>query len=327
MEFMINNGSRRNARSWISPHLFSPVSFLFSLLLVLCSISPLLSQRLQNDGYSCRANRPSFPDVSFASQNNRDTVYLRVDAVAPGTLTEVGLSKFATVFGVRVVGDDGVSDAKILYLATLLAELLDIREKGEPANFNLVKSLRRSHSMIVLVSDRKRLKMLSIRQYRPKELKCFSRAFHVAHEAVVKTDGSLEEVCPQDEGKKDRSRGLVGDFLVSKGYPATYPADAEIGIRMKEFFLKAKQKRWVNTGASNCQSSVCAEIAFQSWALSSALGSDKCWCLASKEWKFCTPKSMKRGFPELWGTLSQELVVNGVMQPDGVYNSNAVVRA
>eukprot|EP00922_Rhytidocystis_sp_ex-Travisia-forbesii_P031132 GHVS01045917.1.p1 GENE.GHVS01045917.1~~GHVS01045917.1.p1 ORF type:complete len:321 (+),score=29.76 GHVS01045917.1:351-1313(+) len=312
----------------LSPLIFAPVSFLLSSFLVLISTSSLpLSngQSLKNDGYNCMARRPSFPKHAFRAQPQDNKVYLRVDDLAPSSLNDAGLVKFASVFGIRVVGDSGVSDGKLIYLATLLAELLDIHDKGEPANLNLVKSLRRSHSMIALVSSSKRLKMLSIRQYRPKELKCFSRAFHVAHEAVVKTDGSREEVCPQDEGRKDRSRGLVGDFLVSKGYPATYPADAEIGIRMKEFFQTAKRNKWVNTGASNCQSSVCAEIAFQSWALSSALGSDQCWCLASREWKFCTPKSMKRGFPELWGTLSQELMFRGVMQPDGKYLSSAVV--
>eukprot|EP00922_Rhytidocystis_sp_ex-Travisia-forbesii_P029178 GHVS01042731.1.p1 GENE.GHVS01042731.1~~GHVS01042731.1.p1 ORF type:complete len:320 (+),score=48.90 GHVS01042731.1:209-1168(+) len=283
------------------------------------------AQTLKNDGYSCMANRPKFPKRAFSAQPNNDLVYLRVDPLEFSALSEAGLSKFASVFGVRVVGDGGVSDEKIIYLATLLAELLDIKAKGEPANLNLVKSLRRSNSMIVLVSNGRRLKMLSIRQYRPKELKCFSRSFHVAHEQVVKTDGSREETCPEDEGQKDRSRGLVGDFLVSKGYPATYPADAEIGIRMKQFFNTAKQQKWVNTGASNCRSSVCSEIAFQSWALSSALGSDKCWCLASREWKFCTPNSMKRGFPELWGTLSQELMFEGTMQPDSKYHSNAVI--
>eukprot|EP00922_Rhytidocystis_sp_ex-Travisia-forbesii_P036701 GHVS01054582.1.p1 GENE.GHVS01054582.1~~GHVS01054582.1.p1 ORF type:complete len:320 (+),score=40.68 GHVS01054582.1:330-1289(+) len=298
--------------------------------LLLCSfivfLSSITAQVLKNDGYSCMANRPRFPRQSFKAQPDNNKVYLKVDKLKPSALTEAGLVKFASVFGVRVVGDAGVSNEKLVYLATLLAELLDIKEKGKPANMNLVKSLRGSNSMIALVSSPKRLKMLSIRQYRPKELKCFSRAFHVAHEAVVKTTGGREVTCPADEGKKDRSRGLVGDFLVSKGYPATYPANAEIGIRMKQFFQKAKRNNWVNTGASNCQSSVCSEIAFQSWALSSALGSDKCWCLSSKEWKFCTPQAMKRGFPQLWGTLSQELMVRGVMQPDGKYESSVVVR-
>eukprot|EP00921_Rhytidocystis_pertsovi_P022853 GHVQ01036405.1.p1 GENE.GHVQ01036405.1~~GHVQ01036405.1.p1 ORF type:complete len:316 (-),score=39.91 GHVQ01036405.1:1297-2244(-) len=283
---------------------------IFAIICPLPSVAPpsRSSSGFKHDGYSCSANRPEFPDRAFSKQPDDTKVYLRLDATTSGTsVYEAGLSKFVSVFGIRVVGDSGVSDTKLLYVATTLAELLDVQEKGTPTNNHLVEALRNGNSMIVIVSNGTRFRQLSRRQYRPKELKCFPRAFHLAHESVVKLDKSREINCPSDEGKKDRTRGLVGDYLVSKGFPATYPVDHQIGRSMKDFYDTAKANKWINTDSSNCRSDVCLEIAFQSWALSSALKSDKCWCTAAGEWKFCTPEDMKSGFPALWGTLATEL--------------------
>lgn len=287
---------------------------------------------------------PPFPNSAFAAQPNKNLVYLRVDKLALTSLHECGLYKFASAFGVRVVADYDVPDERLLYVTSTLAEFLDIREEAKVKNAKLLETLHAGHAMIVLFSDENLMRPLLEIENRPGELKCFPRAFHMSMITQILPHEKQEEVCPQDYGTKDRTMGLVGDFIVSKGYPFAFfgPVAADVSgseesrsnsvqvsptsSRMKMHFRTAIRSKWINTGASECNTSTCLEIAFQSWALSSALDADKCWCEEAREFNFCTQEKLKFGFPALWETLSKMFELNNKKyRPDGIYHSKALV--
>lgn len=377
-----------------------------------------------------------FPSFAFESQPDKNLVYLRVDELkGQSALQKCGLHKFASVFGVRVVADRDVSNDRVLYVASILAKLLDVTEEGHVRSDKLVQTLREGYSMLVILSNEYLMRSLLDIQKRCDELKCFPRAFHISLSNQILPHESQEENCPVDLGVKDRSLGFVSDFIVSMGYPyglsdeysmrsSSHKTDVlkqcegeleaihdespyrnsgqfekpcingvsiddnkspdsknrhgmsknetnavnsdnvenvlvgrmqceELGeimnstnckysedessntasATLEQLFQVAVKEGWINGYMSGCNSDECVEIAFQSWALSSALGADRCFCEAAKEWHFCTPRSLQFGFPALWQVLAKTFALHSSLPNSSIgpyyhriYRSSAVVR-
>eukprot|EP00922_Rhytidocystis_sp_ex-Travisia-forbesii_P057273 GHVS01084857.1.p1 GENE.GHVS01084857.1~~GHVS01084857.1.p1 ORF type:complete len:407 (+),score=104.51 GHVS01084857.1:252-1472(+) len=302
-------------------------------LLLLFSLLPCCMARPDY----CRNAR--LPAATFAAQGNHNRVYSRVDDIDDQAFISAGLTKFVTVFGVRIVASPSVPDAKLLHTMRVMAKMLDNDEDGRPQNPTLINTLyRRSATLGFVQTDSE---MNRVFEWLPKEYACF--LFLVLElESNINVNGQPEDDCPHnlmsigsrgqrssrgrgDDGGFDRSIGLVGDFLIQSGYPTIYPSDSELGVLVESAFVRSKRREWFSPNSARSNSNRrcdvdCQRVSFQSWALSSALGVDACSCRKVGAWKLCTPQEMRRADPTLFSAILEDMEV-----PTGRYYSTAIV--
>lgn len=96
----------------------------------------------------------------FFNQPDNTKVYRRVDKIDIPDLVSAGLDKYITVFGIRVLADPEVSDHKILHVGAVLAELLDVRQRGRPSNQDLVETLHYRNAYLVVLDSDERIEEL-----------------------------------------------------------------------------------------------------------------------------------------------------------------------
>eukprot|EP00922_Rhytidocystis_sp_ex-Travisia-forbesii_P004286 GHVS01006226.1.p1 GENE.GHVS01006226.1~~GHVS01006226.1.p1 ORF type:complete len:375 (-),score=57.23 GHVS01006226.1:593-1717(-) len=304
---------------------------LSSLLLICCLVFSLLLMASSARPDYCRSAR--LPRSTFSAQSDPNLVYNRVDAINDQAFANAGLTKFVTVFGVRIVASPSVSDAKLLHTMKVMAKMLDNDEEGRPQNPTLVNTLyRRSATLGFVQTD---LEMNDIFDALPKEYACFLFLVLELENNII-INGQAEQDCPQmrigsERGERsrgmsdnryvDRTIGLVGDFLIQSGYPTIYPSDSELGALVEAAFVRSKRRGWFIPSSSSrrCDAN-CQRVSFQSWALSSALGVDACSCRKFGAWKLCTPEEMRRADPTLFSAILEDMQV-----PSGRYDSLAIV--
>eukprot|EP00922_Rhytidocystis_sp_ex-Travisia-forbesii_P011362 GHVS01016781.1.p1 GENE.GHVS01016781.1~~GHVS01016781.1.p1 ORF type:complete len:388 (-),score=48.18 GHVS01016781.1:187-1350(-) len=328
-----------------SSYLTSSSSSLFPLLLLLFVIT-IFSMPISSSARPdyCRSAR--LPISTFSAQPDPQSVYHRIDKIRDPSFIAAGLTKFSTVFGVRIVASDSVADNKLLHTTRIMAKMLDNDEDGRPQNPTLVNTLYRRSATLGFV--RQDSEMTSVFDALPKEYACF--LFLVLElENNIRIDGQPEPDCPhfgigssggsggsiarrgQVAGggnvRVDRTIGLVGDFLIQSGYPTIYPTDSALGVLVESAFSRSKRDGWFianqprssRSGNRRCDID-CQRVSFQSWALSSALGVDACSCRKFGAWKLCTPDEMRLADPKLFSAILEEMKV-----PTGRYNSRAII--
>eukprot|EP00922_Rhytidocystis_sp_ex-Travisia-forbesii_P011372 GHVS01016793.1.p1 GENE.GHVS01016793.1~~GHVS01016793.1.p1 ORF type:complete len:402 (+),score=62.51 GHVS01016793.1:71-1276(+) len=322
---LLPHTNRKHIRSFFSYCLLLSLIIAFSCCPIYSSARPEY----------CRSAR--LPRSTFAAQPDPHSVYHRIDKIRDPAFVAAGLTKFATVFGVRIVASDYVADNKLLHTTRIMAKMLDNDEDGRPQNPTLVNTLyRRSATLGFVERDDQ---MTSVFEALPKEYACF--LFLVLElESNIRIDGQPEPDCPhfsdsggsqrgEVRGGVDRTIGLVGDFLIQSGYPTIYPTDSALGVLVESAFGRSKRSGWfvANQPPRSSSRSVsrrcdidCQRVSFQSWALSSALGVDACSCRKFGAWKLCTPDEMRRADPELFSAILEEMKV-----PTGRYNSRAII--
>merc|ERR1712050_731995 len=105
-------------------------------------------------------NFPVAMHYGFFNQPDNTKVYRRVDKIDIPDLVSAGLDKYITVFGIRVLADPEVSDHKILHVGAVLAELLDVRQRGRPSNQDLVETLHYRNAYLVVLDSDERIEEL-----------------------------------------------------------------------------------------------------------------------------------------------------------------------
>lgn len=282
---------------------------------------------------SSRCANVSYPQNAFRLQPDDTKVYLLVSEIQDSNFIRAGLVKFSSVFGIRILGERGVDNRKILHVATNLAELLDSRRVGKPASEPLIRVMQERHATLAIAKNNENVDRI---------LNLLPASYECVFFLVIETEqeiipgGKQEPDCPyfgleadweeknnNSNRKYDKCIGLIADFVIQTGYPYTYPPHTELGELLSKAFVDSINRKWLNVnkiGTEGKCNRKCQEIAFQSWALTSALGVDSCTCRKYAIWSLCTPNAMKIADPKLYGALTQD-----IRKPTGSYSSKNVI--
>lgn len=280
-----------------------------------------------------RCDSWDFPDSTFSAQADENKVYLKIAKTGEGPFKDQKLVNFASVYGIRILGDEGVPEEKILHVANVLANVLDHDGDGKPDNKKLVEELRTYHPILFIMADAERIMSLMSAQNAdegfPTELKFCPYAFDFeeskkinpgapsgdatcdadgakeegAKEEGEKEDGEKDDGEKEEKGKvedaKDRTVAFVLDHLMGRGFTEVMGEERE--KRLEKIYkdsLEAKTFDPENTGCPP-ESEECGRVMFASWGLSTLMGFDKCWCEQAKALKFCDAETFKKNEPEL----------------------------
>lgn len=271
-----------------------------------------------------------FPHDSF-SQPDITKVYLAVDKVQPGPFKDVGLTKYTTVFGVRVIAHKSVPDEKVLHTANLLAQMLDNDQDGKVDRPMVQQQLvERFASMIIVADETFTNYLLSDTEGEglPKELKFCPFSLDFEEMAKIQPGEAPEASCPDDLFEKDRSLAFVSDHLIGRSWPMYFAetldeAEAEGSADYKAlegFYKKAVGDKNFDVAATGCPEADldrCAIVMFASWAASTTLGMDRCYCEAVGAWKLCDSSAAEAKYPELVKFMKTKLAKHGL--PNGMY--------
>eukprot|EP00921_Rhytidocystis_pertsovi_P004714 GHVQ01008186.1.p1 GENE.GHVQ01008186.1~~GHVQ01008186.1.p1 ORF type:complete len:353 (-),score=33.87 GHVQ01008186.1:728-1786(-) len=274
---------------------------------------------------ACRG--AEFPAHAFSAQPDDTGVYLSVDSISDDGFTIAGLTKFVSVFGVKIVGVDSVPDYKLLYAARVLAKLLDNSESGKPTNPTLVSTLNRRNAILGFVEYDN--EMNDIFRSLPPEYACVMFIV-LEEEGGIVPNGMQEPDCPMGRGSVeadealnsreiDRTIGFISDFVIQSGYPTLFSPDSELGRLVESAFYKSVEKKWFKA-PQRCDEN-CQKVSFQSWSVSSALGVHACSCRLDRIWKLCTAAEMRIADPELYSAIMEDMET-----PTGRYSSKATIQ-
>eukprot|EP01053_Blabericola_migrator_P009153 Blabericola_migrator_1__9152@NODE_48_length_16467_cov_53_390427_g44_i0_p4_GENE_NODE_48_length_16467_cov_53_390427_g44_i0NODE_48_length_16467_cov_53_390427_g44_i0_p4_ORF_typecomplete_len337_score67_43_NODE_48_length_16467_cov_53_390427_g44_i060067016 len=265
-----------------------------------------------------------FPEDSFKKQPLEDKVYLRVDEPEPGPFKAQNITKFASAFGIRVVGDAPVADEKIIHVTNTLAKVLDMNNDGKPDNDAMIQELLNFHPILfIMSSSEKVMEMMNAQDPDdgfPAELKFCPYAFDFEDVSKInpggpKADATCEE--PDSDAKaseNDRTLAFVLDHLMGRGYEKVMGEERkEKLIKIYEESIDAGTFDPQNTGCPP-ESESCGHVMLASWGLSTLLGFDECWCKEAHALKFCDAETLKKGEPELVELL--ETIFPGVEKLD-----------
>eukprot|EP01068_Selenidium_serpulae_P007701 Selendium_serpulae@DN4781_c0_g1_i4.p1 len=269
-----------------------------------------------------------FPHESFA-QPDVDKVYLAVDKVQGGPFKNVGLTKYTTVFGVRVIAHKSVPDEKVLHTANLLAQMMDNDQDGKVDRPNVQQQLiDRFASMIIVADETFTNYLLSETEGEglPKELKFCPFSIDFEEMSKIQPGESPEATCPEDLFEKDRSLAFVTDHLIGRSWPM-YLADkmeeaeaSEDYKKLEGMYKKAVADKNFDVGKTGCPEADvdrCGLVMFASWSASTALGMDRCYCEAVGAWKLCDGAAAEEKYPELVKFMKLKLAKHGL--PNGLY--------
>lgn len=279
-----------------------------------------------------------FPLESFNVQNDIDKVYLRVDEVGEGPFKLHDLTKLATVFGVRILAHKSIEDDKVIHMANLVAQLMDNDGDGKVDSVAMQEQLLERYAAMFIVSDQSFTNyLLSPEEDEgfPLELKYCPYSFDYEETSKIRPGGPVEANCPQDLFMKDRSVAFASDHLIGRGWPKLLVADDDEMETSAVFqsFVKLYQVAVADgtfdldkTGCPEEDEEYCGMVMFASWAVTTYLGVDRCWCESVAAWNLCDSEATKAKYPDLVDFIQKYLVKR---KPDGKYSptdSSVIVR-
>ena len=230
-------------------------------------------------------------------------------------------SKYSEAFGVHVFATEGVSDEKVLHVATVLAEYLDNDEDGTPDNPLVTNALRDRDAFMFLTVDEDELEELEPWEAFEPEGFRFGQFQH-AEETLPENgrfDATLEEVL----------------HLVSMGYVEAYPAvyGPRSGTQLAECLDRARgghftrvprrypKEAWFTYDDRTCDYG-CQCIEYLYWAVTSLNGAqadpERCREI-NREWRPCTPAELRETDPEIVELITDERWAMPLRNPDGEY--------
>ncbi|EZG78820.1 hypothetical protein GNI_031980 [Gregarina niphandrodes] len=266
-----------------------------------------------------------FPDDTFKAQSDVTKIYIDVAKTADGPFKANNITKFISVGGIHIVGQDSVPDEKVRHVGHTLAKVLDHDKDGKFDNPELVKELLKFHPTLFIMADADSIMDLMNAQEAetgfPMELKFCPFAFDFEEAAKIVPGGKKGDATCELEGnenKIDRSIPFVLDHLVGRGFGKAFtPAQKK---ELDKIYQSSVEAGTFDPDSTGCppDSDECGEVMFASWALSSLNGFDKCWCEQMEALKFCDPESLRNGEPELVKVLEEAF--GGLAElPEGDY--------
>lgn len=247
---------------------------------------------------------------TFDDQPDVNKVYLTVAKVGPGAIAEQNLTKFISVFGLKIIADDVVPDEKLIHTANTLANVLDTDMDGSPDDSDLIEALRRFKSTVFIISNTDKIMHLMNTQNEdegfPLELKFCPFAFDFEEEAKIVPGGKLEDATCSDGSSEGRDRTLafVLDHLVGRGFDNVVEGASKKKLdKIYQESIDAGTFKPEHTGCPT-ESDECGKVLFTSWGLSTSLGFDSCWCEEAHALSFCDKKELEKNEPQLFELVS-----------------------
>lgn len=286
--------------------------------------------------FQIRCAEYDFPEYAFAAQQDSTKAYFVVDEILKSPFTDVDLTKFVTVFGVRLVAHKSVDDDKILHVANLVAQFLDNDADGVIDHPAMGEQLVERFATMFLVSDQAFTDfLLSANEDEglPLELKYCPFSFDYEEITKIQPGGDVEINCPEDLFNKDRSVAFASDHLIGRGWPKLLVTTEEemdtspVFLKFDQFYKKAVADGVFHLDQTGCpedDQDYCGMVMFASWTLTTYLGVDRCWCQSVGAWTLCDKKDAEEKYPELMEFIETNMVPN---IPDGAYSpsDNSVI--
>eukprot|EP00918_Siedleckia_nematoides_P061578 GHVU01134401.1.p1 GENE.GHVU01134401.1~~GHVU01134401.1.p1 ORF type:complete len:356 (+),score=82.68 GHVU01134401.1:264-1331(+) len=259
-----------------------------------------------------------FPNEKFEQKDN-SKVYLKVATLKDDVFAPLNITKYLTVFGVRVQGHKNVSDDRLLHVGNVIAQLLDANKDGKVDSLDVQKQLLERHATLFLMPTADAVDELLVDDDEdtvataksfPLELKVCPFYFDFEDVSKIQPGATTEVTCPEDLFKKDRTVAFVSDHIMGRGWPLSlglngHSEETELEARKStlETLYETAVERGVflpeEAGCPEDDMEYCTRVMFASWALTARLNADKCWCGTVGAFSLCTKDEMEKEFPEL----------------------------
>ena len=257
----------------------------------------------------CKEN--FFPIEDFNSQNDSNKVYFEpAEFSEESTMKKLGFKKFVSVFGLRIIADESVSDEQMAYVVKKYYLLLVSNDEGKPDNKNLVKYLRDNNASIFIVKSFDVIQS-ALNENDPNSF--FFKAHYCnlpidfEESSRIQPNGQkqLAKNEENDESKNDRTLAIISDHVIGRGFFQLF-TEEEYKKLEERTILAVNEKRFYPANASCPQDDiVCAVIIYLSWTFSLVHGYDSAWCSDFNIMPVCSKNEIIKHEPYIINLLNQ----------------------
>jgi hypothetical protein len=244
------------------------------------------------------------PSEYRVSANSADVIDVPGDFAE---LQEAGFEKFTSIFGIPVVGTQGVSEDTILHVRSVLADYLDNNEDGIADNPRVVFALREGKAVAAVFDTFREYEGFDdqngYRTAQPFELVTMMQE---ETDTAYGFDASLEEVLH-----------LVTQLGFSLAYPDELGESGDTGlVRALE---EAQDSGDFSYDDPTCLSR-CQATEYFYWAITSNMGLQEQRCdEISEEWALCNPELLRERNPAVLELIDRPEFQIPTVSPDGRY--------
>lgn len=248
-----------------------------------------------------------FPVEDFRSQNDNNKVYFQPDEFPNhSAMKKLGFKKFASVFGLRIVADESVSDEQVIYLVEKYYSLLVSNDSGKPNNENLVSYLQDNNASIFIVKSFDIIQSALI-ENDPDSF------FFKAHYCNLPIDfEEASKIQPNEQkqetgfNENDRALAIISDHVIGRGFFQLFTEEEYKKLEEKTI-LAITEKRFHPTNASCPEDDiVCAVIIYISWTFSLIHGYDNAWCSDYNIMPVCSKSEIIKNEPYIVSLLNRQ---------------------
>lgn len=230
--------------------------------------------------------------------------------------------KYVNVFGIHLFATSGVSDAKLLHTANVMAQYLDNDADGQPDNLAVVEAMVASQAAMVVFTDDNEVEQI-IDQLEP-----------TFEAGILSQDLYATEIFPNGtEGEFDATLEEVLHLITHAGYAAVYPDifGEESGSAVAEAMDVARgghfdrppssypAEAWYTYDDPTCDYN-CQVTEYIYWSLTSILGAqeDRLDDIGN-EWRLNTAEKVEETDSAIYEILTNPEYGLPTILPDGQY--------
>lgn len=223
------------------------------------------------------------------------------------------------VFGVKIFAVPGVSDAKLLHAANLMAQYLDNNEDGTPDNPAVLQTMIEKNAFLVMWKKERDLNINPPNGWEGQDLgDDETQPTYVSNGLSGRFDAALEEVLH-----------LITHVGYAGVYPAIFGEDTSSEIAKAMNLARGGQfmnipdsypsGAWYTYDDSTCDYS-CMVTEYHYWALTSLLGAQQNRLgEIQQEWKLNTKEKLMQQDPAVYQLLTDPKYKFPTLLPDGTY--------
>jgi hypothetical protein len=221
-------------------------------------------------------------------------------------------TKYVNVYGIKLYGEPGITDVKILHGAAILAELLDNNEDGIVDDQLLLTTLLSRDALMPFIMS-----------FSSPALTAFNNNYTGTGLVDILVDNEIHPEGSSQAGGFDATLEEMMHLIHSAGHAYTYPTifdNTNANSQLRQAMAIASTGGWYIYGSGNPIGINAQEYIY--WGLSTKMGAQnytgRCIEIAN-EWTLCTAVQFQIGDTVLYNLLNNSLYKMPVNMPDGNY--------
>lgn len=278
-----------------------------------------------------------FPDEMFAAQNDDTKVYNDVERITEGAFRNMDFDKYITVFGIRIIGTQNVSEDVMIRAAHVYAGFIDNDEDGVVDRPQSVQSVKDYHVIVSFLANAEESDRMWNELFPKPENEGFRVLFNCrmhlfeqwAADATPESHANLIKRAGMAEGSAESVNCTekfdwtlwYAPFTVSYyGYLEDFPDDT-LEALIKATTKAQTQGKFLGFYGDDRDMSLAD---FLVWYMLTKMRVLEFHCKIQEVWKFRTPKDMEDFDPE-WYDIFNRVEGLPTRIPNPQYNSPALM--